>query len=77
MQKNIIKIENEQEVYSFTRYELQRIVDAVFQINLTIQEGYFKDKPREDLAKWVAENLSVFGLKTKPCGSSWGSLVDD
>jgi hypothetical protein len=56
----------------------QDLIDLTFEIALAIQsnqEGYFKGKTREEVAKWVAEKLLNCGYPTKPMGCSWGVLT--
>lgn len=56
----------------------QDLIDLMFQSVLTIHgnpNGYFKDKPREEVAKWVADVLRNAGYPTERQGISWGVLT--
>ncbi len=54
----------------------QKLVDICFDIALTIQENPsdFQELSREEMAEYVASQLSKCGFNTSPCGSSWGIL---
>ena len=47
-------------------------VDLIFSISITqhINMKYFKDKSREEIAEWVAEQLRSVDIDTRPMGAS-------
>jgi hypothetical protein len=52
-------------------------VDLIFSISITqhINMKYFKDKSREEIAEWVAEQLRSVDIDTRPMGASWGVIT--
>lgn len=62
----------------------QKLVDLCFQIALTISDTG-KDRngdpitlyklSTEERAKWIARQLELCGIHTRPVGSSWGVIT--
>lgn len=58
----------------------QEEINCVFQMTIMIhQENWFgknnKRRDREEVQAWVAIQLAVLGIYTRPCGSGWGVIV--
>ena len=57
--------------------EKQQLIDIVFQIGLVIADSkVLQGMSNEKVAQWIAQQLKECGFETKPCGSSWGILID-
>ena len=56
----------------------QKLVDMRFEIGLTVADNseFFKQKSKEDIAQWIANQLRGCGFPTTPIGMSWGVLTD-
>ena len=56
----------------------QHLVDLCFEIAITMQmnQKWLKKQSRDDIGKWVADQLKNCGFPTTPCGSSWGVLTE-
>lgn len=62
----------------YARYEVQKLIDAAFEIALLSREhSSFKGLTRDAHMKWVADQLRALGFPTTPMGLSWGVLGDD
>ena len=59
-----------------SREKEQKLVDICFSISLTMHKNsdHFRKLNRDDVAKWVTDQLDGCGFKTTPCGASWGIL---
>lgn len=65
----------------------QKLVDLCFQIALMLSETKGTDREGKKLtlyklpvpkkAEWIAQQLSLCGFPTTPCGSSWGVLLSE
>ena len=60
------------------RSKEQKLVDICFEIAITLQmnQEWLKKQSREDIGKWVADQLRGCGFPTTPCGMSWGVLTE-
>jgi len=60
------------------RSKEQKLVDICFEIAITMQmsQKWLQKQSRDDIGKWVADQLKVCGFPTTPCGASWGVLTD-
>ena len=56
----------------------QQLVDICFSVGLMINDPMyrrlFEKMNNEELAAWIANQLSGCGFNTFPCGASWGSI---
>lgn len=54
----------------------QKLIDICFQIGLAVHsnEWFFREKSSEQVAEWIATQLSECGFPTRPVGGSWGIL---
>lgn len=57
----------------------QKLVDICFEIAIAMKMNSknFEKMSRDEVGEWVAKQLKDCGYSTKPCGSSWGVLVDE
>lgn len=72
--KNVTSFEDE---YTFSKKELQHIIDAIFEMVYRVGSRYGGDKfenNRETDMKWVQDQLRYFGIDTISMGMSWGVL---
>jgi len=82
----IITERKEEVRYSFTKQELQKLVDIIFEqnyrgvewilLNDISKRDYF-DKYRDTHMAGIAKQLDeLVGIKTTPMGSSWGVITN-
>lgn len=43
---------------------------------MQMNQNWLDKQSREDVAEWVANQLKECGFPTKPCGASWGVLIN-
>ncbi len=69
----------EQKRYKVMISREQKLVDVCFEIGLTVADNseFFKQKSKEDIAQWIANQLKKCDFPTTPMGMSWGVLSDD
>ena len=56
----------------------QKLVDLCFSMAMTLHmnQHWLEMQSRDELAEWVAKQLKDGGFPTKPCGISWGVLIE-
>jgi hypothetical protein len=53
----------------------QKLIDMMFTLAMVMREKHgMRHMTNEQLAEWIARNLSDCGFDTEPVGSSWGIL---
>jgi len=61
--------------------QVQKLIDICFGLIMTATckewSGHFSAMNNEQKAEWVRHQLSGCGFETKPCGASWGVLIEN
>lgn len=75
---NMINIHDQKDSIQFVQTNLQNLIDGIFQI---AQQDFgqgdpdYESRSRDKHMEWVARQLELLGIQTKPVGASWGIIT--